>query len=125
MRGHTTYAWRPLATSSLTRSQARSRYLGLSAAGTTCVAIGRTSIGNSVRVETSRSPKTVMATVLGIGVAVITSTCGPVVPALARSASRCSTPNRCCSSITTRPRSANWTCSVSSAWVPITIRRRR
>ena len=62
-----------------------------------------------------------MATVLGIGVAVITSTCGRLSAALARSASRCSTPNRCCSSITTRPRSANWTCSVSSAWVPITI----
>ena len=56
MRGHTTYAWRPLATSSLTRSQARSRYLGLSAAGTTCVAMAERPIGNSVRVEVSRSP---------------------------------------------------------------------
>ena len=62
-----------------------------------------------------------MATVLGIGVAVMTSTCGRLSAALARSASRCSTPNRCCSSMTTRPRSANWTRSSSSAWVPITI----
>ena len=56
----------------------------------------------------SRSPKTVIATVRGIGVAVITSTCGGA-PALALSAARCSTPKRCCSSTTTRPRSANWT----------------
>ena len=62
-----------------------------------------------------------MATVLGMGVAVMTSTCGRLSAALARSASRCSTPNRCCSSMTTRPRSSNWTCSSSSAWVPITI----
>ena len=62
-----------------------------------------------------------MATVRGIGVAVITSTCGRPWPALSRSASRCSTPNRCCSSITTRPSSANWTCSSSSACVPMTM----
>ena len=61
-----------------------------------------------------------MATDRGIGVAVITSTCGRVV-ALALSAARCSTPNRCCSSTTTRPRSANCTPALSSAWVPITI----
>ena len=69
----------------------------------------------------SRSPNTVMATVRGIGVAVMTRTCGRPSPALSRSASRCSTPNRCCSSMTTRPRSANWTCSSSRAWVPITM----
>lgn len=56
--------------------------------------------------EVSRSPKAVIATVRGIGVAVITSRCG-VVAALPRSASRCSTPNRCCSSTTTSPRSAS------------------
>ena len=50
----------------------------------------------------------------------MTSTCGGV-PALSVRAARCSTPNRCCSSTTTRPRSKNWTCSSSSAWVPITI----
>ena len=61
-----------------------------------------------------------MATVRGIGVAVMTSTCGGRLP-LARSASRCSTPKRCCSSTTTRPRSAKSTPSCSSAWVPTTI----
>ena len=40
------------------------------------MAIGERPAGSSVRVETSRSPKTVIATVRGIGVAVITSTCG-------------------------------------------------
>ena len=40
----------------------------------------------------------------GIGVAVITSRCGVMPPiALARNRSRCSTPNRCCSSTTTMP----------------------
>ncbi len=76
--------------------------------------------GSSASVEISRSPKTVIATVRGIGVAVMTSTCGGV-PALSVRAARCSTPNRCCSSTTTRPRSKNCTCSSSSAWVPITI----
>ena len=52
--------------------------------------------------------------------AVITSTCGGRLP-LARSASRCSTPKRCCSSTTTRPRSAKSTPACSSACVPMTI----
>ena len=39
-------------------------------------AIGARPAGSSVSVEVSRSPKTVIATVRGIGVAVITSTCG-------------------------------------------------
>ena len=93
----------------------------MSAAGTTWVAMAERPAGSSVSVEVSRSPYTVMATVLGIGVAVMTRTCGRLSAALARSASRCSTPNLCCSSITTRPRSENWTCSSSRAWVPITI----
>ena len=96
-----------------------------SAAGTTWVAIGWRPAGSSVSVEMSRSPNTVMATVRGIGVAVMTSRCGGPSPALSRSASRCSTPNLCCSSITTRPRSANCTFSSSSAWVPITMPGRR
>ena len=91
----------------------------MSAAGTTYVAMADRPAGSSVSVEVSRSPYTVMATVLGIGVAVMTRTCGRLSAALARSASRCSTPNLCCSSITTRPRSANWTCSSSSACVPM------
>jgi len=76
--------------------------------------------GMSRRVETSKSPKTVIATVRGIGVAVITNWWAVASPRL-RSTSRCSTPNRCCSSTTTRPRSWNWTCSLRRAWVPTTI----
>ena len=38
--------------------------------------IGARPAGSSVSVEVSRSPNTVIATVRGIGVAVITSTCG-------------------------------------------------
>ena len=76
--------------------------------------------GISSKVETSRSPKTVIATVLGIGVAVITKTCGGV-SLFARRASRCSTPNLCCSSTTMSAKSSNSTPSLSSAWVPIMI----
>ena len=86
------------------------------------VAIGCRPRGSSRSVEVSRSPKTVSATVRGIGVAVITSRCG-VKPsgALARNRSRCSTPNRCCSSTTTIPSRSNSTASCSNAWVPITM----
>ena len=48
----------------------------MSAAGTTWVAIGERPAGSWSRTEVSRSPKTVIATVRGIGVAVITSRCG-------------------------------------------------
>ena len=58
------------------RCHARSRNAGFSSGGTTWVSIGERPAGSSVRVETSRSPKTVIATVRGIGVAVMTSTCG-------------------------------------------------
>ena len=61
-----------------------------------------------------------MATVRGMGVAVMTSRCGGA-SALARRASRCSTPKRCCSSTTTRPRSANCTVFWISACVPMTM----
>ena len=63
-----------------------------------------------------------MAAVLGIGVAVITSTSGTRSsgrPRL-RSTSRCSTPKRCCSSTTTTPSEASSTPSWMSAWVPTT-----
>ncbi len=50
----------------------------------------------------------------------MTSMCGASSPR-PRSASRCSTPNRCCSSTTTRPRSANPTRSWISACVPTTM----
>ena len=68
----------------------------------------------------SKSPKTVIATVRGIGVAVITNKCAGVC-ALLLSASRCSTPNRCCSSTTINPRSLKTIDSPNNAWVPITI----
>lgn len=61
-----------------------------------------------------------MATVRGMGVAVMTSRCGGCLP-LPRSASRCSTPKRCCSSTTTSPRSWKRTLSSISACVPITM----
>src|SRR6202035_4112941 len=61
-----------------------------------------------------------MAAVRGIGVAVITSRSGSPSAPLARSVARCSTPKRCCSSITTAPSDANATSSVNSAWVPTT-----
>ena len=51
---------------------------GLSA-GTTWVVIGDRPAGSSRRVEVSMSPNTVIATVRGIGVAVMTSTCGGTV----------------------------------------------
>ena len=58
--------------------------------------------GNSRSVETSKSPKTVIATVRGIGVAVMTNKCAGVCALFLR-ASLCSTPNLCCSSTTITP----------------------
>ena len=55
-----------------------------------------------------------MASVRGIGVALIISRCG-CRSALPRSASRCATPKRCCSSTIARPSRANSTdCSISA-----------
>ena len=76
IRGQTTYAWCPAATSSRIRLQTRSSQAGFSPAGTTVEEIGDRPPGSSRSEDTSRSPYTVMATVRGIGVAVITSTCG-------------------------------------------------
>jgi len=69
------------------------------------VLIDRRSAGFSSSVETSRSPYTVIASVRGIGVAVITNKSG--TGTRSRSFARCSTPNLCCSSITTRPSRSN------------------
>ena len=76
--------------------------------------------GNSRSVETSKSPKTVIATVRGIGVAVMTNKCAGVCALFLR-ASLCSTPNLCCSSTTINPRSLKTIDSPSNACVPITI----
>ncbi|MHA6371538.1 nicotinate phosphoribosyltransferase [Actinotignum schaalii] len=63
-----------------------------------------------VRVDTAISPKTVMATVRGMGVAVMTRVWTPRARL-----SRWSTPKRCCSSTTAKPRKGIWTVSESSA----------
>ncbi len=73
------------------------------------VATGSRPGGSSSMMVMSRSPKTTMAAVRGMGVAVITRRSGswprPSSPRpLARSAARCSTPKRCCSSMTATPR---------------------
>ena len=120
MRGATTNTWRPWATSSRTRSHARSTQAGRRRASTTVVVTSARPCGSSASVETSRSPNTVIATDRGIGVAVSTSTCGRACARSVRTA-RCSTPKRCCSSTTTRPRSTNWRWSASRAWVPTMI----
>ena len=80
--------------------------------------MGSLCAGSSSITEISRSPYIMIASVLGIGVALITSTLGgfPIVV----SASLCFTPKRCCSSVITRPRSQYTTFSWISACVPIT-----
>ncbi len=71
------------------------------------VSIGCRPGGSSSTTVMSRSPKTTMAAVRGMGVAVMTKRSGspPVGPGapLSRSWARCSTPNRCCSSMTATP----------------------
>ena len=76
-------------------------------------------LGSSARVETSKSPNTVIATVRGIGVALIAKKCGECSPEAAR-AMRCSTPKRCCSSTIATPRLFNRSPFVTKAWVPTT-----
>ncbi len=104
-RGHTTKARCPAATSVRTLSQAASSSIAVRAHR---VVIGVRPGGSSSMVVMSRSPNTTMAAVRGMGVAVITSRSGsapdPSSPLpLARRAARCSTPKRCCSSMTTAP----------------------
>ena len=77
-------------------------------------------MGAERRVETSRSAYRTWPSVRGIGVAVISRTCGAPRRAFASRAPRCSTPNRCCSSTTARARSSNATASWSRACVPTT-----
>ena len=61
-----------------------------------------------------------MASVLGIGVAVMTRICGGLM-FLVQSLALCLTPNRCCSSTMTSPRLWNCTGSSMSACVPTSI----
>ena len=74
--------------------------------------------GFSSRRDTSRSPKAASVRVRGIGVALMARTSGarPFMVSLRRS----DTPKRCCSSITTSPRSWNATLSWNRACVPQT-----
>ena len=67
-----------------------------------------------------RSPNQVMAAVRGIGVAVMTSKCGAVEP-LAFNDSRCSTPKRCCSSMTASARLGAWKVLENAACVATTM----
>ena len=85
---------RPLAHSSRTNSSTRSRCAPVR----TAVRIVPRPGGRWCSVDTSRSPYSVRASERGIGVAVSSSTSGAAP--LPISAARCSTPKRCCSSIT-------------------------
>ena len=75
--------------------------------------------GNSSIIDMSKSPYSINAKVLGIGVAVITNTSGffPFSAILVL----CFTPNLCCSSVTTSPRFLNTTFSSIIACVPISM----
>ncbi len=73
--------------------------------------------GISSSMESARSPYNVKNTVLGIGVAVIVKKCG--VPDLDLKTERCSTPNLCCSSITTNPTFSKLVLEFKRACVPI------
>ena len=86
--------------------------------------------GSSSITEISRSPYKLMASVRGMGVAVITKIWGgkapPSLPCglpLCHSLDRWATPNRCCSSTMARPRFLKLTLSSKTAWVPIRILR--
>ena len=116
MAVQTQYACSPPAHARRTRATTSGRRCD----GATAVSTGVRPGGSSSITETSRSAYAVIARVRGIGVAVMTSWCGRSPPRspLSRSASRWPTPNRCCSSTMTSPRSAKATCDWNSAWVP-------
>ena len=116
MSGTTTNVRCPRAASSRTLLHVPSSWDGR----LTPVWIATRPAGGVRRSETSRSAYSTWPSVRGIGVAVISRTCGERPPAFASSAPRWSTPKRCCSSMMTRPRSANETASWMSAWVPTT-----
>ena len=71
----------------------------------TLVTMGVRPGGSSSMVLTSRSAKSVIASVRGMGVALIIRRCGSSAccSSLSRSASRCATPKRCCSSMIASP----------------------
>src|SRR5882672_9224159 len=63
-----------------------------------------------------------MASVRGMGVAVMISWCGSFPWPFCRSCRRCCTPKRCCSSMIASAREANFMLSWNSACVPTIIR---
>ena len=82
-----------------------------------CVSIFFLPAGNSSKIDTSISPNAVIASVLGIGVAVMKRTSG--FKPLSLKIRRCSTPKRCCSSVMTNPGLLKITSGWISACVPI------
>ena len=86
--------------------------------GPTKVSTGCRSSGAVANVEVSRIPVSDISSVRGIGVALMAST--STLVRICLSFSLCSTPKRCSSSITTSPRSLNFTFSERMRWVPIT-----
>ena len=85
----------------------------------TRVSTARRSSGGVSRFEMSRTPSSDMCSVRGMGVAVIVST--SIVCRRALSRSFTSTPNRCSSSMTSRPRLSKWTSCWASRCVPMTM----
>ena len=98
MRGATTYSCRPSASCSLMNLHI---FFRCGCVITRAVVTGCRPGGRSVIRVTSRSPNCVRQSDRGIGVAVITSTCG-AAPSC-ENAARWATPNLCCSSMTTSP----------------------
>jgi hypothetical protein len=87
--------------------------------GITSVTTLRRSCGAVVNDEMSRTPTIDMCSVRGMGVADIVST--STVERTFLSRSLCVTPNRCSSSITTSPKSENFTSSLRMRCVPMRI----
>ena len=94
------------------------------ASETSLVTTGVRPGGSSSMTDTSRSAKNVMASVRGMGVALMLSWCGTMRPRTVSpflvSARRWPTPKRCCSSTMDRPSRWNSTWSWISACVPTT-----
>ena len=113
--GHTIYACLPSSTCFLTKLFTRSSIPRVTAKVSIFFLFG----GNSSIIDISRSPYKISASVLGIGVAVITNTSG--FSPFAEITFLCLTPKRCCSSVTTSPKFLNTTFSSNIACVPINI----
>ena len=119
---HTTNAWWPWPTSSAIRSQTRANHAGLLGERRDEASRCRRGPPGIVRiVETSRSPKTVIATVRGIGVAVSTSACGGCAPSRAATRAARRRTGAARRRRRGRGRRTSW-CRSRSACVPTTMR---